>query len=252
MALRIERIPTLGDNYTYLLVCEETGEAAVVDAPEAEPVVRRVEAAGAKVVKILSTHHHFDHSAANPELAKRYDAPVFGHASDSGRLPGLTDGLEEGDTVDVGRQTARVLFIPAHTRGHIAYVFDEDQAVFCGDTLFAAGCGRLFEGDPQMMFTALHEKLGALPDATRVFCGHEYTESNLKFAAHVEPDNAAVREKLARVAETRRGAAPDWHDATPAEMTIPSTIGQEKATNPFMRADSVEELGRIRVLKDDF
>ncbi len=252
MALKVERIPTLGDNYTYLLVCEATGEAAVVDAPEAEPVVRRVDAIGAKVVKILSTHHHFDHSAANPELAKRYDAPVFGHASDSGRLPGLTDGLEEGDSVDVGRQTARVLFIPAHTRGHIAYVFDEDQAVFCGDTLFAGGCGRLFEGDPPMMFSALHEKLGVLPDATRVFCGHEYTEGNLKFAAHLEPDNTAVRDKQIRVSEIRRNAAPDWHDATPAEMTIPSTIGEERETNPFLRASSAEELGRIRALKDSF
>jgi hydroxyacylglutathione hydrolase len=144
MALRIERIPTLGDNYTYLLVCEATGEAAVVDAPEANPVLRRVEQVGARVTQILSTHHHADHSAANPELAKRFDAPVFGHASDTGRLPGLTDGLEEGDTVTVGRETARVLFIPAHTRGHIAYVFDAAGAVFCGDTLFAAGCGRLF------------------------------------------------------------------------------------------------------------
>jgi hydroxyacylglutathione hydrolase len=252
MGLRVERIPTLGDNYTYLIVCEDTGEAAVVDAPEAEPVVKRIDAVGARVVKILSTHHHFDHSAANPDLAKRYGAPVFGHASDSGRLPGLTDGLEEGDTVEVGSQTARVLFIPAHTRGHIAYVFDEADAVFCGDTLFAAGCGRLFEGTPEMMFTALHEKLGKLPDQTRVFCGHEYTASNLEFAAHVEPDNAAVREMQARVREIRAGAAADWHDAAPAEMTIPTTIGQERDTNPFLRATDSSELARRRALKDSF
>jgi hydroxyacylglutathione hydrolase len=252
MGLRVERIPTLSDNYTYLIVCEETGEAAVVDAPEAEPVVRRVRDLGARVVKILSTHHHHDHSAANPELAKRYDAPVFGHASDSGRLPGLSDGLEEGDRVAVGRQTARVLFIPAHTRGHIAYVFDEAGAVFCGDTLFAAGCGRLFEGTPEMMYTALHEKLGALPDATRVYCGHEYTESNLRFAAHAEPENAAVREKQARVQAIRRRAAADWHQATAAEMTIPSTIGEERLTNPFLRAADAAELGRLRALKDRF
>ena len=252
MGLRIERVPTLADNYTYLIVCEDTVEAAAIDAPEAAPVVARAESLGVRLTLVLSTHHHFDHSAANPELAKRYDAPVFGHASDANRIPGLTDGLEEGDRIQVGRQEARVLFIPAHTRGHIAYVFDDAQAVFCGDTLFAAGCGRLFEGTPAMMFTALKEKLSALPDATRVFCGHEYTESNLVFAAHVEPENEAVEAKLARVRKIRENAAADWHDATPAEMTVPSTIGEERETNPFMRADDAEELGRIRALKDNF
>ena len=252
MSLRIERIPTFGDNYTYLIVCEKTGEAAVVDAPEDEPVFRRVDETGTKVVKILSTHHHPDHSMANPKLAERYSAPVFGHASDAGRLPGLTDGLEEGDVVSVGEHQARILFIPAHTKGHIAYVFDEAKAVFSGDTLFAGGCGRLFEGTPEMMYTALVEKLAALPDDMRVFCGHEYTESNLAFAAHAEPDNAAVREKQKRVQEIRSHAAADWHDATPAEMTIPSTIGEEKATNPFMRAADADELGRLRAEKDSF
>jgi hydroxyacylglutathione hydrolase len=145
-ALKIERIPTLGDNYTYLVVCEDTGEAAVVDAPEAEPVIRRVDELGVQVTKILSTHHHLDHSAANPDLSKRWGIPVFGHALDSDRLPGLTEGLEEGDTISVGSQVARIFYIPAHTRHHIAYVFDDSDAVFCGDTLFAAGCGRLFEG----------------------------------------------------------------------------------------------------------
>jgi hydroxyacylglutathione hydrolase len=252
MGLRVERIPTLRDNYTYLVVCEDTGEAAIVDAPEVEPVTARVDALGCRVTRVLSTHHHLDHSAANPELARRYRAPVFGHVSDAERIPGFTDGLEEGDTLQVGRQTARILFIPAHTRGHIAYVFDEARAVFCGDTLFAAGCGRLFEGTPEMMYTALCEKLAALDDDVRVFCGHEYTASNLAFAAHVEPDNAAVREKQERVAKIRARAAADWHAATPHEMTIPSTIGEERATNPFMRAASAAELGRRRALKDSF
>jgi hydroxyacylglutathione hydrolase len=252
MGLRIERVPTLSDNYTYLIVCEETGEAAAIDAPEAAPVVARAESLGVRVTKVLSTHHHFDHSAANPELAKRYDAPVFGHTSDADRIPGFTDGLEEGDRIQVGRQEAHILFIPAHTRGHIAYAFDDAQAVFCGDTLFAAGCGRLFEGTPAMMFTALVEKLGTLPDATRVFCGHEYTESNLVFAAHVEPENRAVAAKLDLVRKIREGAAADWHDAMPAEMTIPSTLGEERETNPFLRADDAEDLGRLRALKDDF
>src|SRR5215470_3523232 len=185
MGLRVERVPTLRDNYSYVLVCEETGEAAIVDAPEAEPLERRVDALGCRVTRILSTHHHPDHSAANPQLAKRYGAPVYGHVSDGDRIPGFTDGLTESDTMRVGHESARILFIPAHTRGHIAYVFDDAQALFCGDTLFAAGCGRLFEGTPEMMYDALCVKLAALPDAMRVFCGHEYTLSNLKFAAHV-------------------------------------------------------------------
>jgi hydroxyacylglutathione hydrolase len=250
MALLVERIPTLHDNYTYLLVCQQTGEAAVVDAPEAEPVERRVAKLGVRVTKILSTHHHPDHSQANPALAKRYDAPVYGHASDAKRIPGFTNGLEEGDTLSVGNQSASVLFIPAHTRGHIAYAFD--GAVFCGDTLFAAGCGRLFEGTPAMMYTALVEKLGRLPGETRVYCGHEYTAGNLRFAAHVEPGNEAVRHALERVQAIRALAAADWHDATPDEMSVPSTIADEHATNPFLRAGSVEQLGRRRAAKDSF
>lgn len=251
MALRIDRIPTWKDNYTYLLHCEETNEAAIVDAPESEPVLRRVEACGAQVVSILSTHHHPDHAMANPELARHFGVPVYGHASDRERLPGFTNGLEEGDSVRVGRHVARVLHIPAHTRGHIAYVFDDALAVFSGDTLFAAGCGRLFEGTPEMMFSAMR-KLDALPDAMRVYCGHEYTESNLVFAVHVEPDNLAAQWKLDRVREIRAKAAADWHDATEAEMSVPSTLADERATNPFLRAADVAELGRRRALKDNF
>ncbi len=251
MTLRIERIPTLSDNYTYLLICEETGEAAIVDAPEAEPVIRRVDASGARVTKILSTHHHPDHTMANPELAKRYHVPVYGHVSDRERLAGFSDGLEEGDSVTVGRHVARVLFIPGHTRGHIAYVFEQDGALFSGDTMFAGGCGRLFEGTPEMMFAAF-QKLAALPDDTRVYCGHEYTESNLVFAAHIEPDHVAIRDRLARVRAKRAHRAADWHDATPEEMTVPSTLAEERATNPFLRAADAAEFGRRRAQKDSF
>jgi hydroxyacylglutathione hydrolase len=266
--MRVERIPTLGDNYTYLIIDEATNEAAAVDAPEAGPVVARVDALGVNLTKVLSTHHHWDHSAANPELAQRYQAPVFGHASDADRIPGFTNGLEEGDRIKVGQLEAEVIFIPAHTRGHIAYVFPD--AVFCGDTLFAAGCGRLFEGNPKMMHEALNLKLGRLPDETRVYCGHEYTESNLRFALSVEPSNAATQKKMEWVRARRAKAASDWHDATEAEFSIPSTIADEKATNPFMRLDSpaiiesvrkahpasdadpVTILGHIRAMKDSF
>lgn len=252
MSLRVERIPTLRDNYTYLLVCTATNEAAVVDAPEAEPVLRRVEARGVRVTKVLSTHHHLDHSGANPELAARYQVPVLGHVSDRERLPGFSQGVEEGDEVRVGECRARVLHIPAHTRGHVAYVFSDPGAVFCGDTMFAAGCGRLFEGTPEMMFVALADKLGALPDETLVYCGHEYTEANLRFAAAAEPENSRILERLEQVRRRRAQRAPDWHDAAPEEMTVPSTMGEERATNPFLRASDAGELGRLRRWKDEF
>jgi hydroxyacylglutathione hydrolase len=236
--MRVERIPTLSDNYTYLIVDEATGEAAVVDAPEADPVIRCVEELGVRVTKILTTHHHLDHSAANPDLAKQFGVPVFGHVSESRRIPGFTNGIEEGDRVQVGELEAEVLFVPAHTKGHIAYAFP--GAIFCGDTLFAGGCGRIFEGTPEMMHRALNEKLARLPEETRVYCGHEYTESNLRFALHVEPGNRATQEKMAWVRERRAKAASNWHEATEAEMTIPSTIGEEKATNPFLRVGAPE------------
>jgi hydroxyacylglutathione hydrolase len=266
--MHVERIPTLRDNYTYLVVDPATREAAVIDAPEAAPVLRRIEKIGARVTKVVSTHHHPDHSMANPELARALRVPVVGYAGDAHRIPGFTDGIEEGGRVRVGGLEAEVIFIPAHTRGHVAHVFP--GAVFCGDTLFAAGCGRLFEGTPQMMHEALNVKLARLPDETKVYCGHEYTLSNLRFALSIEPGNRALHEKLRWVAERRAKAAPDWHDATDAEMTIPSTIGEERATNPFMRvsspeivasvrraypdgaADPVTILGRVREMKDRF
>jgi hydroxyacylglutathione hydrolase len=247
--MQIERIPTLRDNYTYLVIDPATREAAVIDAPEAAPVERRVEKLGVRVTKILSTHHHPDHSMANPELARRFGVPVVGFEGDADRIPGFTDGVREGDRVRVGRLEAEVMFIPAHTRGHVAYAFP--GAVFCGDTLFAAGCGRLFEGNPQMMHEALNVKLARLPDATQVYCGHEYTQSNLRFALSVEPGNRALVEKARWVAERRAKAAPDWHDATDAEMTVPSTIGEERATNPFMRANSPEIVASVRARYPD-
>lgn len=252
MSLRIERIPTLSDNYTYLAICEATREAAVIDAPEAAPVIERAERTGAQVTQILCTHHHADHTMASPELAKHFGVPVYAHSSNAGRLPALTHGVDEGDTIAVGRETARVLHVPAHTSGDVAFVFDQAKALFCGDLLFAGGCGRLFEGTAEMMYTALCQKLYALPDDMRVYCGHEYTESNLKFAVHLEPDDAALRERFERVRAIRAKAVANWRDATEEEMTIPSTIGEEKATNPFVRAPDAAELGRIRRLKDSF
>jgi hydroxyacylglutathione hydrolase len=225
-------IACLKDNYAYLVRDEKTKVAAVVDPSEAEPVLRAVEAQGVKVVAILNTHHHADHVGGNEELARRTGNPaIYGHASDRGRIPGQTELVEDGQVIEVAGLRARVLHIPGHTLGAVAYFFDgPDAAVFTGDTLFAAGCGRLFEGTAAQMYEALNVKLAALPDHTRVYCGHEYTANNLRFAGSIEPGNAAVRDKAARVADQRARNEP----------TVPSTLAEERQTNPFMRCQSPE------------
>ncbi len=252
MTLQVERVPTLSDNYTYLAYCDQSKAAAVIDAAEADPALVRISELGLNLTSIFSTHHHLDHTAGNPDIAKATGALIYAHADNRGRLPGLTNELREGDTVQIGPHIGRVLEIPAHTMDHIAFYFDDGPLVFCGDTMFAGGCGRLFEGTPELMFEALHKKLGTLPADTRVYCGHEYTEANLGFASEIFPDNLEISERLAAVQETRKGAAADWHDATPAEMTIPTTIEQEQKTNPFLLAPTVEELARVRALKDEW
>ena len=245
-------IPAFADNYIWTL--REGGNAVVVDPGDAKPVLDYLDREGLALTAILATHHHNDHVGGVPALVARFRVPVFGPARES--IPERTRALGEGDEIDVPGLPLRlrVLDIPGHTAGHIAYFGDVSgvPSVFCGDTLFAAGCGRLFEGTPEMMYTALCEKLAALPDATRVYCGHEYTASNLRFAAHVEPDHAAVKAMAERTARIRANAAADWHDAEPDEMTIPSTIGDERATNPFMRSRDAAELGRRRAQKDSF
>jgi hydroxyacylglutathione hydrolase len=234
-------VACLKDNYAYLVVDDATKTAAVVDPSEAEPVASAAERAGVKLVAIWNTHHHFDHVGGNEELVKRFGIDeVCAHASDKGRVPGQTRMLNEGDHVRLdGKLRAEILHIPGHTLGAIAYVIE--GCVFTGDTLFVAGCGRLFEGTPAMMFESLG-KLARLPDATKVYCGHEYTESNLRFAAHVEPNNPEVAAWRERAKKTREAGAP----------TVPGTIGHEKKINPFVRAKSVEELAERRKAKDSF
>ncbi|HVH42950.1 MAG TPA: hydroxyacylglutathione hydrolase [Labilithrix sp.] len=277
--MRIVPIPCLADNYAYLLVCRETKEAAIVDASEAAPVLRAIdEGAGThesqrdlsallthgredvRIVAILSTHHHHDHVGGNEDVRSKLGIDrVYGHATDRGRIPGQTQYLQENDTFEIGRLHVRVLHIPGHTLGAVAYVVtsgSSDPVVFTGDTLFIGGCGRLFEGDPPMMFASL-SKLAALDPRTKVYCGHEYTESNLRFAAHVEPSSAAVAEALAKATELRKEGRP----------TMGATIAQELAYNPFLRTSSseirttlgiperatgAEALGAIRRAKDAF
>jgi hydroxyacylglutathione hydrolase len=232
--MQVTVVPCLTDNYAYVLLAPGSKRAVVVDPSEAEPVERVLSQLGVTLGAVLATHHHLDHVGGNDALAQRFPGiKVFGYAGDRGRIPAQTEFVEHGATVNAEGLAFRALYIPGHTLGAVAY-FGEG-AVFTGDTLFAGGCGRLFEGTPAQMYESLNVTLAALPDSTLVYCGHEYTASNLRFAAHLEPDNAAVTAKAARVAEQRaRG-----------EATVPSTLAEEKATNPFMRVNSPAIIERV-------
>jgi hydroxyacylglutathione hydrolase len=231
-------VPQLADNYAYLLIDPASRDAAVVDCAEAGPVLDEARRRSAHLVAVLATHHHFDHVGGHHDLlAETPGLRIFGSADDAARIPGITDRVRDGETLAVAGLSPRVILIPAHTSGHVAYHFPREQAVFTGDTLFVAGCGRLFEGDAAQMMRSL-AKLASLPDETAVYCGHEYSEKNLRFASTLEPGNARLREKLARVQEMRRAGRP----------TVPSTIAEEKATNPFLRTDSPELAASVRRL----
>jgi hydroxyacylglutathione hydrolase len=235
--MRVVPVPCLKDNYAYLVVPDGGDTCAVVDPSEAEPVRAALAREGLRLAAIWCTHHHWDHVGGNEALAREHGAPVYGHASDRGRLPGLTHPLEDGAEVVLGPVLARVMHVPGHTLGAITYVVrgsagasgsggaEASDAAFTGDTLFVAGCGRLFEGTPAQMRASL-ARLAELAPETRVFCGHEYTEANLRFAAVVDAGNLHVSAAQARAAE-RRGRG---------EPTVPSTIGDERRTNPFFRA----------------
>jgi hydroxyacylglutathione hydrolase len=230
----ITPVPCLKDNYAYLIHAKGSAAAAVVDPSEAEPVLRALEQHRLRLTAILNTHHHHDHVGGNAELAATVaGVPIFGHTSDRERIPGQNQFVEHGQQIEAAGLRAHVLHVPGHTRGAVAYVFD--AAVFTGDTMFAAGCGRLFEGTPAQMYESLNVKLGALPDDTRVYCGHEYTAANLRFAVTVEPGNQAMHAKAARVADQRTRGVP----------TVPSTMGDEHATNPFMRCTSPEIIASV-------
>ena len=239
MTLAIKSIPCLDDNYAWWLRDPATGQTAVVDPGEAAPVAAMLRAEGTGLDWILLTHHHGDHVNGVAALVAEFGAKVAGAAADAHRLPPLDLALRPGDSFALGQSAAEVLDSPGHTLGHIALAFS--GAVFCGDTLFSAGCGRLLEGTPADMFRAL-ALLAALPADTLVCCGHEYTQSNIRFALTVEPDNTALREWSERAAALRAEGKP----------TLPTTIGFEAAVNPFLRAGSVDELARIRAGKDVF
>lgn len=224
--MRIVTVPCRQDNYAYLLVCEETQRAAVVDPSEPEPVLAAIATEGVTIAAIWNTHHHFDHVGGNDAIIENFsDCAVVAHESDKGRVPGQTVFAKEGDEVAVGTEVrAKVIFNPGHTSGAISYFLESTGAVFTGDTLFAAGCGRLFEGTAEEMHASLL-RLTSLPPDTRVYCGHEYTESNLRFAAAVEPDNVAISERARAVAALRKEG----------KTSMGFTIADEAATNVFVR-----------------
>jgi hydroxyacylglutathione hydrolase len=233
MPLEIVRIPVLSDNYVWLVHEPVSGETMAVDPAVAEPVLAEAQQRGWQITQIWNTHWHPDHTGGNAAIREATGCTITGPAAEAERIPTLDRLVSEGDTIALGSVTARVLDVPAHTAGHIAYHFADDRAAFVGDTLFAMGCGRLFEGTAEQMFANMR-KLEVLGDETRIYCAHEYTMSNGRFALTVEPENAAL---VSRMAE--RG-----------EPTVPTTIALERATNPFMRASSVAELAERRAAKD--
>ncbi|MCB9641319.1 MAG: hydroxyacylglutathione hydrolase [Myxococcales bacterium] len=259
MSLEITLVPVLSDNYSYILHCTKSGAVALVDCPDADAMIQTLERMKLQPTMVLNTHHHFDHVGGNEDLKKKWPAlEIVGYGPDSDRIPCITRKVEEGERIKVGEYEAEIMFTPAHTRGHIAYYFADAAAVFCGDTLFFGGCGRFFEGTPAEMHDSL-QKLAALPEDTRVYCGHEYTASNLRFARHVEPNNAFLAQTYEEVLSLREREKP----------TIPSTIAQEKQVNPFLRThiaavqqatatqgadphDAVSVLGALREMKNNF
>ncbi|MEQ1538195.1 MAG: hydroxyacylglutathione hydrolase [Sphingorhabdus sp.] len=239
MTLEIIRIPVLSDNYVWLVHEPISGETMVVDPAIAAPVLAEADARGWKITQIWNTHWHPDHTGGNAEIKAVTGCVITGPEAEAARIPTLDVLVAEGDAVSLGAVTAQVIDVPAHTAGHIAFHFPSEQAAFVGDTLFAMGCGRLFEGTADQMYSNMR-KLEALGDNTQVYCAHEYTQSNGRFALTVEPDNQALVERMVQVDAMRERG----------EATVPTSIGLERATNPFMRAVSVAELTERRLAKD--
>jgi hydroxyacylglutathione hydrolase len=239
--VEIVRIPALSDNYIWLVHDPASRETVVIDPAEAAPVLGAAAAMGWTITQIWNTHWHGDHTGGNAEVKASTGALVTGPAAEATRIPTLDRHVAEGDAVRLGALEASVLEVPAHTAGHIAFHLASEAAAFVGDTLFAMGCGRLFEGTAEQMHANL-QRFAAWPPETRIYCAHEYTLSNGRFALAVEPDNEAIRARLAEV-EAARAAG---------EATVPTTVALELATNPFIRASSAAELADLRLRKDTF
>jgi hydroxyacylglutathione hydrolase len=241
MTVTASPVPILKDNYAWLLRESGTGATAIVDPADAEPIIEAIEKAGGRLDLILLTHHHADHIAGVDEVRARFNCPVVGAAADQHRLPKLDEAVREGDTVRLGEATAEVIDTPGHTRGQINFFFKDGGILLSGDTLFSLGCGRLIEGTPAEMFASLR-KLAALPGNTLVCCGHEYTESNARFALAVDPENPALHDFVAKVEQLRSAGQP----------SVPSVLADEMKANPFLLAPDVASFAAVRAKKDQF
>jgi hydroxyacylglutathione hydrolase len=225
--LEIYQFPTRSDNYGVLLHDAKTGATAAIDAPDADELLAALRKTGWSLTDIFITHHHYDHTAGIEAVKRKAGCTVTGPAAEAGLIRGLDVEVKEGDTVEIGGAKGIVIETPGHTRGHVSYFFPDDGAAFVGDTMFSVGCGKLLEGDAPTMWTSL-SKLAALPPETKIYCGHEYTDANCRFALTIEPENEELQARAAEVAANAKSGAP----------SLPTTIGQELATNPFLRASS--------------
>jgi hydroxyacylglutathione hydrolase len=238
--LEITAVPVLTDNYVWLIHNGATGETAAVDPSVADPVLGAVAAKGWSLTQVLNTHWHPDHTGGNAGIQAATGAPITAPA-EAERVSKVDRIVREGDRVTVAGAEAVVWDIPAHTAGHIAFYFEDEGMIFVGDTMFAMGCGRLFEGTAEQMYSNM-QRIAALPGDVRIYCGHEYTLANARFAEHAEPDNTAVKRRL-EVAKSLRDEG---------KITLPTTVAEERETNPFVRATNTEEFARLRAAKDSF
>ena len=239
--MRVEIIPCLQDNYSYLVIDDTNNNACIIDPSESGPIIDFIEKNKINLKYILNTHHHFDHVGGNKDLKKKYNSIVVGYKDDSNRIPEI-EVLVENDQVWKGSNfEAKIIHIPGHTTGHISFYFFNEKIIFTGDTLFSLGCGRIFEGTYQEMFESLN-KIKSLPEDTKIYCGHEYTLQNSKFCIKHDPENTNLQNKILEIAKKLEKAQP----------TIPSTLKDEIECNIFLRAKNVESFSKLRDLKDNF
>jgi len=239
--MRVEIIPCLQDNYSYLIIDESNKTASVVDPSEAKPIINFIEKENINLKYILNTHHHYDHIGGNKDLKKKYNSVVIGYKDDASRIPGIDILLNNNQIWKADNFEAKIMHIPGHTTGHISFHFFKEKLIFTGDTLFSLGCGKIFEGTYQDMFDSLNQ-IKKLPQDTKIYCGHEYTLQNSKFCIKHDPENLNLKNKIVEIKKKLENNIP----------TIPSTLKEENECNIFLRAKDVESFSKLRDLKDNF